>query len=489
MKEFDHLLKTRILKAFIDENFLLQNNTARQLYHEVAAGLPVVDYHNHLQPVHLATNHQFGNLTDLWVAPDQYKHRAMRIHGIPEAGITGDAPSKDKFLNWANTFPKTVGNPLFHWSCLELKRIFDIDAMLNEKNAEDIWRQCNARLREEELSTIGLLRKWKVEVLCTSDDLLDDLQPHITATQKYGIKVWPSLRGDSIIEVRRSGYPDWLAGLSRQTDTHIRNLEDYQVAIRQKLDDFRQANCQFVDHALNAGFQWENTSYTTAAPLFQKQLSGARLDPAEYRALQSYLLVFLGKEYAARNWALQLHIGAQRRTSSRLSQLAGSAGGYAAIGQGADIAGLTRFLDALEQEQSLPRIILYTLNPNDNEAFASLTGSFAEDGVPGKIQFGPAWWYNDHYEGLRQQLVTLANYGLLYHFIGMTTDSRSLLSFSRHEYFRRVLCNLLGKWVELGHLPADWALLQSTLTAICYGNIKSWITEKETIHATETIER
>lgn len=475
------------MKGFIDDNFLLQNKTAQQLYHEIAKGLPVIDYHNHLNPAQLASDHRFENLAQLWVIPDQYKHRAMRMAGIPEAGITGAASDKQKFLNWVKTFPKTLGNPLFHWSCLEMQRIFGIDQFLSEDQADAVWEQCNATLQEEGFTAIGVLKKWRVELLCTSDDLLADLQMHVRATQQSKIEILPSLRGDTIVELSRAAFPDWLAALAEQTDISIDSLESYEQAIQQKLDQFQEAGCRLADHALDAGFVLNIPSREQATTLFRNKLNGQVLSAANYQALHAYLLVFLGKEYALRDWKLQLHIGAQRQTSTRLRQLAGGAGGFAGIGKSADIESIVRFLDTLEQADLLPKVILYTLNPTDNEAFASLTGSFTEDGVAGKVQFGPAWWYNDHYEGIRDQLVTLANYSLLSQAIGMTTDSRSLLSFSRHDYYRRVLCNLVGEWVGQGRLPADKDLLQNLITGVCYENAKNWITDKRTIHVTESI--
>ncbi len=472
-------------QPFIHDDFLLQNPFARQLYHETAKGLPVIDYHNHINPAYLADDHRFENIAQLWIIPDQYKHRAMRLDGIPEQGITGDASDRQKFLNWAKTFPKTAGTPLFHWSSMELSRIFGIEELLNEGNAGEIWDTCNGLLQSDGFSSIDLLKKFQVELLCTSDDLIADLQPHITATHLHGIRVLPSLRGDSIVETERSGFPAWMAELSHQSGIAIDGLASYQAAIRSKLDAFQAAGCQFADHALDPGFTFEIQDPATVAGIFQKQLSGKALTPQERIVLQSDLLVFLGKEYASRTMALQLHVGAQRQTSARLLRLVGGAGGFASIGKAADIASIARLLDTLERDSLLPKVILYTLNPADNEAFASLTGSFTEDGVAGKVQFGPAWWYNDHYEGLRKQLITMASYGLLHHFIGMTTDSRSFLSFSRHEYFRRVFCNLIGEWVEQGHLPADEALLQSLVTAVCYGNIKNWTSHTTTIHVTE----
>lgn len=454
---------------------------ARILFHDTAKSLPVIDYHNHLDPFQLANDHQFENLAQLWVIPDQYKHRAMRMSGVPESEITGKAPDVQKYGHWAGTLPKTLGNPLFHWSAMELKKVFGIGELLHPDNADRIYQHCNEIIRAEKLSAIRLLKVWGVEGLCTSDDLLGDLTPHMAATAQQDICVWPSLRGDSMVEVNRNSFPEWLGRLSQTVDQKIQNLDEYCSAIRVRLDGFQEAGCRFSDHAVNAGFQFRLPDRALAEHLFQQRLQGASLNTSELYQLQSFLLTFLGGEYAARNWTLQLHIGAQRDTSSRLRKLAGRSGGYAAIGNTTDIVSLVGFLDALESTTGLPRVILYNLNPTDNEALASLTGSFTEDGMPGKVQFGPAWWYNDHLEGIRRQLLTLANYGLLYHAVGMTTDSRSILSFSRHEYYRRVLCNLVGEWAEKGQVPADEALLQELIRAVCYGNIKNWITEKSTV--------
>lgn len=473
------------MKHFIHDDFLLQSKAASLLYHEYAASLPIIDYHNHLNPTDLVNDQQFENLTQLWITPDPYKHRAMRICGVPENNITGNTSDKEKYLQWANTVPKTLGNPLYHWNALELKRIFGIDTLLNAETAKEIWENCNAQLTTGNHSAIQLLQQWKVEALCTSDDLLDNLIPHQTATEKYNIKVFPSLRGDAILKIAQT---DWRDRLSQSTLTTIHNLADYKTAISKRLDIFREAGCLLADHALDAGFQFNLPTESIANQFFEKVLAGEKLNSSERVKLDSYLLFHLGQEYASRGWVMQLHVGAQRFTSSRLRKLAGSSGGYGAIGKNTDINSLVTLLNELEKQAALPKVILYNLNPIDNEAFASITGSFAEDGVVAKIQFGPAWWYNDHYNGIRNQLIALADYGLLSQFIGMTTDSRSLLSFSRHEYFRRTLCNLLGDWVEQGYIPNDQELLKMTIENICYHNAKRWLAIQQDIYATATIE-
>ncbi len=465
--------------TFIHTDFLLHNSIAIKLFHEFAKDLPVIDYHNHLNPLHLSENRQFENIAQLWVTGDPYKHRAMRINGIPEHGITGNATDKEKYLNWVKTFPKTMGNPLFHWTCLELKHIFGIDELLTEQNAKAVWDHCNTKLQEEGFKAIDLLRKWNAETVCTSDDLLDDLTPHQKATGlNLGLIVLPSLRSDSIIAFETPGFASWLAKLSESTGSKIKNLDQYKEAIVAKLNRFNVAGCRLSDHSFDGGFTYDFSSNSNPDQLFASHISGRQLSEKELNQLKTHLLIFLGQEYGKRNWAMQLHIGAQRYTSSRLRKIAGPAGGYATIGTSCDISGLCSFLDSLESTGNLPRTILYTLNPSDNAAFATLTGSFAEDGLAGKVQFGPAWWYNDHYDGMRQQLIALSSHGLLSHFIGMTTDSRSILSFSRHEYFRRLLCNMIGEWVENGHLPRDYDLLSNLVKNISYKNSKNLIFNK-----------
>lgn len=407
------------MNAFIHDDFLLKTNASRQLYHEHAAPLPIIDYHNHLNPLDLAEDRAFENLTQLWIASDPYKHRAMRIAGVPERLITGDATDREKFDAWSATLPLTLGSPLFHWSALELDRFFGVREFLSPDSADRIWNACNEKLQTPAFRARQLVAQAKVECLCTSDPLASDLQGHAAlAASGFAPRVLPSLRIDSLPAI------EW----------------DLLPA---KLDHFDRLGCRLADHSL--------TSFAAES------------------------LRVLAAEYRRRDWILQLHIGAERETSSRLRSLAGPAGGYATIGNSCDITALCRFLDDLEQAGALPRVILYPLNPADYPALATLTGSFAEDGIRGKIQLGPAWWYNDHAWGIRQHLDCLASYGLLAAFIGMTTDSRSLLSMIRHEYFRRVLCDWLGDQITAGTLPNDTKLTGRLVRSIAYDNAKSWI--------------
>ncbi len=464
---------------FITNDFLLYNATGRGLYHEVAAGLPIVDFHNHIDPKAVADNKAFRNLNEVWVAHDPYKHRAMRICGVPEYLITGNAPDFDKFMAWAKCLKKTVGNPLFHWSCMELRTIFGIEEILNESNAAAIWEQANGFLAENDFQAQAILQKFNVELLCTSDDLADSLEYHQAfAAQEVGFECLPSLRGDSILAFGQDAFWPWLEKIERQTEVKITDLDSYKKAIEIRLDFFMKCGCLLSDHSFDSGFRYLPIDEAQATVLFQKVLNEKTLDEESVVKLQSHLLYFLGKEYAKREWKMQLHIGAFRYTSSMLRDKVGGAGGFAAIGHTADIASICLLLDDLDVAVSLPKTILYTLNPADNAAFASITGSFSEDGVAGKIQFGPAWWYNDHYQGITDQIKTLASYGLLSTAIGMTTDSRSIFSMTRHDYYRRILCNLLGEWVETGLLPQDEELLQGLIGDISYYNIKNWLSNE-----------
>lgn len=463
----------------IHDDFLLETRTARRLYHDYAAGLPIVDYHCHLDACQLAEDHRFESLAELWVTADPYKHRAMRIAGVPERCITGGAAPREKFDAWAATVPRTLGNPLFHWTALELKRYFDVGEMLSPDSADRVWEQCNSRLATPGYSARGLVERAGVECLSTSDRLLDDLGAHARlAASGFKTRVLPSLRGDDIPGVEAPDWPAWLGQLGHAAGAKVDGLEAFQHAVGLRLDEFSAQGCRLADHALD-DFRYAPASDAEAARLFARRAAGESLADEERVGLKSAILRWLGREYGRRSWVLQLHVGAQRRTSTRLRKLAGPTGGYATIGRTCDIGSLCGLLDDLEVGGYLPRTIIYPLNPADNAAVATLTGSFAEDGVRGKIQFGPAWWYNDHRSGMRRHLDDQASFGLLWAFVGMTTDSRSLLSMARHEYFRRVLCDFLGARVEAGEFPADEALLGEMVRAIAYENACRWILGQE----------
>ena len=463
------------MRGFIHEDFLLRSRMARRLYHDHAARLSIVDYHSHIPPGDLAGDRVFENITQAWITGDPYKHRAMRMAGVPEALITGDAPDREKFDRWAATVPLAIGNPLYPWTALELRRFFDVDENLNPDSAGRIWAACNERLNAPTHTARGLVAQARVECLCTSDRLLDPLDAHARlAASGFGIRVLPSLRADDIVATDDPGFAGWTAALAVATGVRIDGLEAFRAAVGTRLDHFGRAGGRLVDHALD-DFVYAPASEAEADAILRRRLAGDPVAATDLLRLRSALLRALGIEYGRRGWILQLHLGAQRRTSSRLRALAGPAGGYAGIGRTADIPSLCAYLDDLERAEALPRTILHTLNPADNAVLAVLSGSYAADGVPGKIQFGPAWWYNDHADGIRAHLAALSSCGLLATFVGMTTDSRSLLSMTRHEYFRRILCDFIGARAESGEWPRDETLLAEIVRNVAYANPRRWI--------------
>ena len=460
------------MNAFIHENFLLRSDLARFLYHEHAAAAPILDYHCHLDPRDLAADRQFENVAQLWVTNDPYKHRAMRIAGVPERLITGAASEREKFDAWAAIVPRLLGNPLHAWTALELKRTFGIDEPLDATSAGRTWDQCNTQLAAHSHSARGLLVQRGVTLVCTSDRLLDDLAPHAAASAGPGPRVLPSLRADDAVAVEDPGFPRWLTQLGFATGGPIADLAGFEAALERRLDVFAAAGCRLADHGLDE-FSYESVDAGDAAGHFERVRAGESLPAGEAHRLRSHLLRFLGAAYARRGWILQLHLGAQRRTSTRLRLAAGTAGGFAGIGARANVPALCRWFDDLETAGALPRIILYPLDPADFVPLAVLTGSFVGDGVPGQVQLGPAWWYNDHAHGIRAHLDAIAHHGLLSVFIGMTTDSRSLLSMVRHEYFRRVLCDWLAGQVARGTMPSDHATLGELVRALASGNARA----------------
>ncbi len=473
------------MTAYPADEFLLRTEAARRVYREIAVRLPIVDYHCHLDPVQIARNEPLDDIVALWIAGDPYKWRAMRINGIPERCITGDASAPEKFAAWAATLPRLVGNPLFHWSAMELKQFFGVEEVLSPGNAERIRKACEHRLASGNFRPRTLLSDANVETLCTSDLWTDSLSHHERLSQDTpGFAVLPSLRADRALTVDLPDYHVFLSELSEVTRMPIHDWESFRAACICRLDAFGAAGCRLVDIGLDsvalidmAVIDGERIDADDALgrSLLASVLSGDGPAPGDAVVLRSTILAFLASECARRDWVLQLHIGAQRYTSTRLRSVSGLAGGYACIGSSQPIEPMCRLLDTLDQQDSLPRTILYPLNPSDTEMWASLTGSFSEDGVAGKIQLGPAWWYNDHADGIARQLRAIAAYGALGRFIGMTTDSRSLLSTVRHDYFRRVFCSLLGEWIESKSLPDDDALLRGLIEDVCYRNARQML--------------
>lgn len=458
-----------------EDDFLLHSSIARRLYHDCAATLPIIDYHSHVDAVALAEDRSFRDLTELWIEPDQYKHRAMRMLGVPEPTITGNAAPREKFGRWAEAVPQTVGNPLFHWSALELLRSFGIREMLSPSSAEAIWESTGQQLRQPTHRARGLLAAAKVELVCTSDRWLDDLSAHRTlAASTYGVRVLPSLRADDALAIEDPGYAGWLDALSGSTGVAVTGLESLLEALSLRLDHFAALGCVLADHGVDR-FDYRPSTPQRAEAALKQVLSRKPVEAEEARDFRSFLLAHLGAAYAQRGWVLQLHLGAQRRTSSRLRRLVGAAGGFATIGATADIGALCRFLDDLECQSALPRTILYSLNPADFPSLAAVTGSFVGEGVRSKVQFGPAWWFNDQAHGIRTHLEVLSHVGLLSTFVGMTTDSRSLLSMVRHEYFRRLLCDYVGEQVRVGSYPDDFDFLSQLVRGLSYDNARSWL--------------
>lgn len=447
-----------------DENFLLHGDLAVQLY-RTAAALPVIDFHNHLSVADLAQDRHYDDLAELWVASDPYKHRAMRICGVPEALITGkEFSGREKFQAWAATVPKLLGNPLYHWTMLELKRVFGIEEELNSRNAEAVWNHANALLRQDGYSARSLLKRFHVVYSAPCRALLDD------ADALRGVPgCVPSLRGDDVQNPGR----DFLDKLAAQTQVAIRSRDAFRRAVSLRLDAWHAAGCRIADHSLDNGFVYRADAGDDEALFAAFFRDGKAADPVAFRSAVLRLLV---AEYARRGWLLQLHIGAQRATSARLRNLVGPAGGFAGIGHTCDIASLAALLNDGEQgEDGLPRVILYTLNPADHAALAVLAGSFPGDGVPGKVQLGPAWWYCDHIAGMRDNFEQVAAFGVLSQAIGMTTDSRSLLSFVRHEYFRRVFVSCLAEKAERGEMPNDVEKLSRLVRAVCFENAATYL--------------
>lgn len=447
----------------MDENFLLSTKTGQRLYHQYARDLPIIDYHNHLSLQELSADQNYPDLAALWLTSDPYKHRAMRICGVNEQYITGGASHEEKFAAWMDTLPRLAGNPLYDWSVLEMQRVFDICLEPGITDVHWLWQQTGKMLTDPDFKPTALLRRFGVEYASPCAQITDDLTPF--AAQPF---LSPSLRGDTIVACA----PDTCDALEQLTGIHIHSLQNYIDAVCARTAAFATAGCRFADHALDNGFRYcPEDGKNEARFAFLRQ--GGALTIGEKQHLESAILRLLAQEYATRGWAMQLHIGAQRTTSSRLRALAGPAGGFAGIGGGCDVHSLTSMLNDFEQTVSgMPRIILYTLNPADNAVMAVLSGSYSQDGVAGKVQQGPAWWWCDHLYGMRQVFESISAYGVLSVSIGMTTDSRSVLSMVRHEYFRRALCGWMGEKAERGELPNREALLGEIVTNVCYRNAK-----------------
>ncbi|MHA2961090.1 glucuronate isomerase [Priestia megaterium] len=463
------------MKNFMDNHFLLTNETAVHLYNSYAKDMPIIDYHCHLNPQEIYENKQFASLTNVWLDGDHYKWRLMRANGIEEEKITGSASDYEKFLAWAKTVPMTIGNPLYHWTHLELKRFFDIDEILNEQTAPSIWEKANEKLRSGKFGARDLITCSNVKVICTTDDPTDSLEYHMKLrdVQGFETQVFPSFRPDKGLEINQEGFKSWIAKLQDCSHRSIHTYDDLLKALENRARFFHSMGGRLSDHALNK-VVYTKTSKEEVSEIFLKALKGEGVSAEEESKYKSYTLIFLGKLYNELGWAMQFHLHALRNNNTKMFRQLGQDTGYDSMYDGEVAEPLVQLLDQMDVQNSLPKTILYSLNPKDNYVLASIIGSFQGDGIPGKLQLGTAWWFNDQREGMLEQMKALSNVGLFSRFIGMLTDSRSFLSYTRHEYFRRLVCSLIGTWVEEGEVPNDQQLLEQIVKGICYENAKDY---------------
>ncbi|MEB4870104.1 glucuronate isomerase [Priestia megaterium] len=463
------------MKQFMDDHFLLTNETAAHLYNTYAKDMPIIDYHCHLNPQEVYENKQFKTLTNVWLDGDHYKWRLMRANGIEEEKITGSASDYEKFLAWAKTVPMTIGNPLYHWTHLELKRFFDIDEILNEQTAPFIWEKANEKLRSGKFGARDLITRSNVKVICTTDDPTDSLEYHMKLrdVQGFETQVLPSFRPDKGLEINQEGFKSWIAKLQDCSNRSIHTYDDLLKALESRARFFHSMGGRLSDHALNK-MVYTKTSKEEVSEIFLKALKGEGVSTEEESKYKSYTLIFLGKLYNELGWAMQFHLHALRNNNTKMFRQLGPDTGYDSMYDGQVAEPLVQLLDQMDVQNSLPKTILYSLNPKDNYVLASIIGSFQGDGIPGKLQLGTAWWFNDQREGMLEQMKALSNVGLFSRFIGMLTDSRSFLSYTRHEYFRRLVCSLIGTWVEEGEVPNNQQLLEQIVKGICYENAKDY---------------
>jgi len=467
-------------RAFLGEDFLLHNETARRLYYDYADGMPIIDYHCHLPVAEIANNRRFENLTRIWLGGDHYKWRAMRTFGIEERLITGDASDREKFAAWARVVPYTIRNPLYHWTHMELKDPFGItDKLLNPDTADEIYTRCGELLQAEDFRARALMEHFRVELVCTTDDPTDSLEHHrrLAGEEGFPVRVLPAFRPDKALAVENpSAFNQYVVKLEAAADMEIAGLPDFLEALRRRHRVFHDLGCRLSDHGLEQPYAAECTA-AEAAGCFDRLRSGQDLDLEAGLKLKSFLTFELAVMDAEAGWIQQFHFGALRNNNTRMFHALGPDSGFDAMGDFEIARPLARLLDRLDSRDRLARTILYVLNPRDNDLIASLIGCFQDGKVPGKMQFGSAWWFNDQKKGMEAQLNALSNSGLLSKFVGMLTDSRSFLSYPRHEYFRRLLCNLLGVEVEAGELPNDLPHLGSIVRDISYNNIRSYLGE------------
>ncbi len=460
------------MKQFMDEEFLLSTPSARKLYHAYAENMPILDYHCHINPREICEDRRFDNITQVWLGGDHYKWRLMRSAGVEEKYITGEASDREKFQKWAETIEMGIGNPLYHWSHLELRRFFGYEGTLNGRTAQEVWDLCNDKLQNDPSMTVrGLIRQSGVTLICTTDDPADTLEYHerLAKDDSFDVQVLPAWRPDKAMNLEQEGYADYLAVLSRASGVTIDSFASLMQALNIRMDYFSERGCCVSDHAL---------SYVMYAPapeeaveaIFARALAGGEISKEEEMQFKTAFMLRLGREYCRRGWVMQLHYGCKRGNNTPMKKLLGPDTGFDCIDNFAPSGQMADFLDSLNQTDELPKTILYSLNPHDSASIGTILGCFQDSTAVAKIQQGSAWWFNDHKVGMTEQMTTLANLGYLAGFVGMLTDSRSFLSYTRHEYFRRILCELLGGWVENGEYPDDEAALEKIIKGICYNN-------------------
>ncbi len=461
--------------GIINENFILKNETAKRLYNDYAKDLPIIDYHCHINPKEIAENHKFKNITEVWLGGDHYKWRLIRSNGVDENEITGDADDKVKFDRFAAALPKAIGNPMYHWTHLELKKYFDFDGILSEDTADEVWNLCNAKLQDDSMSVKGLINSSNVEVIGTTDDPIDDLAWHKEIKKDGNFKtiVAPSFRPDKAVNIDKQGFAQYIGELSKVCGFKIKTVADVKKALTKRLKYFVENGCKASDHGLDYAV-YEVADEKTLNKILAKALKGKWVTQTETDAYKTAIILHLGKEYAKRDVVMQIHYGALRNTNTKMFKKLGPDTGFDCISIKNCGKELTEFLNALEIENALPKTILYSLNPGDNAMLDTYLGAFQGTEIAGKIQHGSAWWFNDTKRGMEEQLKSLADLSLLGNFIGMLTDSRSFLSYTRHDYFRRILCNLIGEWVENGEYPNDQKALKELIEGICYKNAKRY---------------
>ena len=458
------------MKKFMDEDFLLENDVAKKLYHDYAEKMPIYDYHCHISPKLIYENHKFENIGELMLGGDHYKWRVMLSNGVDEKYIRGDASWLEKWKAFAGCMKYCIGNPMYHWTHLELRRVFGIEDILSEETAEDIWNRANALLEKDEYRCRGLIEKFGVKLICTTDDPVDDLEyQKKLAQEKTSFKVYPAWRPDKVINIDRGGFVDYMNLLSRVSGIHCLSLDSMMKALESRLDYFHACGARLADHGLDT-LPYGVPSTHIAGEAFRKAMSGAPLTKEEIASYKTYVLIELGRMYKERGWVQQYHIGALRNNNPRMFETYGPDVGFDSVNDQNIAENLSHLMADQERDGNLPKTILYCLNPKDNYVIGTMLGNFQGDGIPGKIQFGSGWWFCDQQFGMIEQMKALSSLGLLGRFVGMLTDSRSFISYTRHEYFRRVLCNLIGHWVENGEYPEDYDTLGELVKGICYNN-------------------